>query len=156
MISVSECAAVAGLASNELVLGPVPAAKHRSLLSSYLLNAHRGLDCVRGLIVADLRRFLDLGVPARAADLLIVLRMLLTKHPEAGREASAHASRHAGLLEIALADLEGFHRLPEAGVVLSFARRTRRAERSEPFGYLDREAIAGRRGARPFHLRGDG
>ncbi|MBY6242745.1 hypothetical protein [Methylosinus sp. Sm6] len=157
MISVSECAALAGLSSNELVLGASPSAKHRSLLSSYLLNAHRGLEAVRELIVADLRRFLDLGVPARAADLLIVLRMLLTHHPEARRPDLLYAPRRPGLVEVALADLEGFHDNRQAGVVLSFARRTRRVERSEPAGYFDRasESVAARRSARPIQLRGD-
>lgn len=83
MITVSECAAFAGLASNELVLGAVPSAKHRLLLSSYLLNLRRGPGAVRDMIVSDLRGFLDLGVTSRAADLLIVLRIFLSDHPQA-------------------------------------------------------------------------
>lgn len=155
MISVSECAAHAGLASNELVLGAVPSEKHRSLLSSYLLNAHRGLEAVRAMIVADLRSFLDLGVPARAADLLIVLRMLLTDHPQACR-ANRPAVRRAASLEAVFAvDLDDFDRGREAGVVLSFARRSRRIE---PRGYPDRlgDPAIVRRSSRPFYLRGDG
>lgn len=83
MITVSECAAFAGLASNELVLGAVPSAKHRRLLSSYLLNLKRGPEAVRDLMVADLRGLLDLGVTSRAADLLIVLRLFLSDYPQA-------------------------------------------------------------------------
>lgn len=156
MISVSECAAHAGLASNELVLGAVPSEKHDSLLSSYLLNSHRGLDAVRAMIVADLRRFLDLGVPARAADLLIVLRMLLTDHPQAGRLALRPVPRRAAPLEAVFAvDLDAFDAGHEEGVVLSFARRGRRIE---PRGYPDRlgDPAILRRGSRPFYLRGDG
>jgi hypothetical protein len=152
MISVSECAAIAGLSSNELVLGAAPSAKHRSLLTSYLLNAHKGLDTVRGVIVADLRRFLDLGVPARAADLLIVLRMLLTLHPEARWPAFTRAAQPA---EAAEAALEAYRR-PDA-VVLSFSRRSRRVEQSEPrFFDSPSDPIYARRGARSVQLRRDG
>ncbi|BGE85644.1 MULTISPECIES: hypothetical protein [Methylosinus] len=144
MISVSECAAIAGLASNELVLGAAPSAKHRSLLTSYLLNAHKGLDTVRGAIVADLRRFLDLGVPARAADLLIVLRMLLTLHPAARWPALALA--HAEPLEARRHD----------AVVLAFSRRPRRVEPSEPrFFESPNDPIYAKRRARSAQLRRD-
>jgi hypothetical protein len=37
------------------------------------------------MIASDLLGFLDLGVRRRAADLLIVLRLFLSKYPEAGR-----------------------------------------------------------------------
>jgi hypothetical protein len=84
MITVTQCAALAGLASNEMVLGVTPSARHHSLLASYLLNLGRGPVAVRTMIVADLRAFLDLGAARRAADLLIVLRFFLSKHPEAG------------------------------------------------------------------------
>lgn len=84
MITVTQCAALAGLASSEMVLGVTPSAKHHSLLASYLLNLGRGLVAVRTMIVSDLRSFLDLGASRRAADLLIVLRFFLSKHPEAG------------------------------------------------------------------------
>jgi hypothetical protein len=155
MISVSECAAHAGLASNELVLGAVPSEKHRSLLSSYLLNSHRGLEAVRVMIVADLRSFLDLGVPARAADLLIVLRMLLTEHPQACRPVRPAVRRVAPLEAVFAVDLDDFDHGREAAVVLSFARGSRRIE---PRGYPDRLADPAivRRNSRPFYLRGDG
>ncbi|HEY8261426.1 MAG TPA: hypothetical protein VIG55_09460 [Methylosinus sp.] len=158
MISVSECAAEAGLASNELVLGAVPSARHDSLLSSYLLNSHRGLDAVRAMIVADLRRFLDLGVPARAADLLIVLRLLLTDHPQARRVTPRLESAMRSARTLAL-DFEAFERGREAAVVLTFARRGRSAERraDDPRPYFDRtpDPLVARRGARSVHLRGE-
>lgn len=92
MISVTQCADFAGLASNETMLGVVPSARHRLLLSGYLLNSRRGQAAVRDMIVADLRAALDLGARLRAADLLIVLRFFLTDHPEARRNAR-HAER---------------------------------------------------------------
>jgi hypothetical protein len=84
MITVTQCATLAGLASNEMVLGVTPSAKHHSLLASYLFNLGRGPVAVRTMIVADLRAFLDLGAARRAADLLIVLRFFLSEYPEAG------------------------------------------------------------------------
>ena len=83
MISATQCAAFAGLASDEMILGVTPSAKHRSLLSSYLLNLERGPMAVRDMIIADLRRFRDLGALQPTADLLLVLRLFLTDHPEA-------------------------------------------------------------------------
>lgn len=38
---------------------------------------------VREMIIADLRRFRDLGALQPSADLLLVLRLFLTDHPEA-------------------------------------------------------------------------
>ncbi len=83
MISATQCAGFAGLASNEMILGVTPSAKHRSLLSSYLLNLERGPVAVREMIIADLRRFRELGALQPSADLLLVLRLFLTDHPEA-------------------------------------------------------------------------
>ena len=83
MISVPLCAASASLNSKELFLGVTPGPKHRSLLASYLLTLKRGPVAVRDMISADLRAFVDLGAQRRAADLLIVLRLFLSKYPEA-------------------------------------------------------------------------
>jgi hypothetical protein len=60
MITVTQCAAFAGLASDELIVGISPSAKHSLLLSSYLLNLERGPLAVRDMIIADLRRFMSL------------------------------------------------------------------------------------------------
>ena len=83
MITLTQCAAFAGLTANEFVLGVSPSAKHQLLLSSYLVHLGRGQAAVREIIVADLRIFLDLGVSQRAADLLIVLRLFLSDYPDA-------------------------------------------------------------------------
>ncbi|QGM98189.1 hypothetical protein [Methylocystis parvus] len=63
------------LASNEIVLSAAVTPMHRSLLASYRMNAHRGENSARDLIVRDLRSFLDLGALDRATDLLIVLAL---------------------------------------------------------------------------------
>jgi hypothetical protein len=55
-------------------------------LASYLLNRHRGVAAVRDILVADIRGFLDLGQPHIAADLVAVLRLLLSRCPEASRD----------------------------------------------------------------------
>jgi hypothetical protein len=86
MITVEQCAEFAGLASHEMVLGATPSAKHRALLSSYVLNLWRGPKTVRKMIVADIRLWLDLGMPAYAADFLVVLRQFLSDYPEARLE----------------------------------------------------------------------
>jgi hypothetical protein len=83
MITVTQCAAFAGLASDELILGVTPSAKHRLLLLSYLLNLDRGPMAVRDMIIADLRRFRELGALQPTADLLLVLRFFLTDYPDA-------------------------------------------------------------------------
>lgn len=83
MISVSQCAAYAKLASSELLVGPPLSGKHYLLLESYLLNLRRGSIAVRNMICADLRAFLDLGAHERAADMLLVLRLFLSRHPAA-------------------------------------------------------------------------
>jgi hypothetical protein len=83
MITVTQCAAFAGLASDELIVGISPSAKHSLLLSSYLLNLERGPPAVRDMIIADLRRFHELGARQYTADLLLVLRLFLTDYPSA-------------------------------------------------------------------------
>jgi hypothetical protein len=85
-ITVEQCAKFAGLASNEMVLGATPSARHRVLLSSYVLNLWRGPKTVRKMIVADIRLWLDFGMPDHAADFLIVLRQFLSDYPEARLE----------------------------------------------------------------------
>ena len=85
MTTFGQCAADAGLAPSELIVGVTPSRKHEALLSSYLLSLHRGPVAVREMIVSDLRRFLELGARNYAADLLVVLRLFLSQQPEARR-----------------------------------------------------------------------
>ncbi len=83
MITLEECAEFAALETSELFTGAILSARHRSLLSSYALNLWRGPIAVRKLIVGDLRAAIDLDASKYAADLLLVLRLFLSKHPEA-------------------------------------------------------------------------
>jgi hypothetical protein len=163
MITVSECAAFAGLASNELVLGAVPSTRHHYLLSSYLLNIGRGPRAVADMIVSDMRGFLDLGVSSRAADLLIVLRIFLSDYPEARRAAdgtrkmfpgAASASRHLEFDDFLRAGADG-----NDGVVVSLARE-RRTNRSIARATRDgsgraSDPVIARLGSRLLYLRND-
>ena len=80
MVTLEECCAIAGLAGEETYLGVTPCARHRALLTSYLINMGKGPEAVRRMIIGDLRRCADLGATLRAADLLIVLRQFLSEH----------------------------------------------------------------------------
>jgi hypothetical protein len=153
MITVSECAAFAGLASNELVLGAVPSVKHHSLLSGYLSNLGRGPQAVRDMIVADLRMFLELGATRRVADLLLVLRLFLSDFPAARRSTSVAATR-AGEQPA----LSKFGRVSRAGereggvvVALSSKRPAHRSVLRGAAGSTD--PVAARRGPRVSSLR---
>jgi hypothetical protein len=83
MITLEECAEFAALETSELFTGAVLSTRHRSLLASYLLNLWRGSVAVRKMIVADIRAAIDLDASKYAADLVLVLRLYLSKHPEA-------------------------------------------------------------------------
>lgn len=88
LISIAQCADLSGLGTNEIVLGVPPSARHNSLYESYLLHRDRSLEAIADMIVADIRRALDLGAEKLAADLLIVLRWFLSEHPQTlSREA---------------------------------------------------------------------
>ena len=86
MITIRECAEVAGLAPDELGLYALPAARHKSLLASYLLNLQRGEKAVCRQMVGDFWRLMDLGAKERAGDVFHVLRLFLSTHPRAKRE----------------------------------------------------------------------
>jgi len=66
-------------------MGAAPSPKHRARLSGYLLNLKWGKATIREMIVADIRAALDFGALDRAGDLLVVLRLFLSDHPEARR-----------------------------------------------------------------------
>ncbi len=100
MIGLTRCARLAGLTSDEIFIGVEESDRHRKLLLTYLLNLHRGRRAVRNMILADLRGFVDLGAEARAADLLVVLRLFLSDcgdpakpRPEGPRARRIKASR---------------------------------------------------------------
>lgn len=95
MLSLEKFSAAAGLPLGALILGVVPCARHRVLLSGYLLNLWRGPEAVRDLILADFFCATEMGALARAADLLLVLRKFLGEFPEAGIPASARCQSEA-------------------------------------------------------------
>ena len=84
-MTMEQCKIFSGLLSNEMVMGAAPSPKHRARLSGYLLNLKWGKATIREMIVADIRAALDFGALDRAGDLLVVLRLLLSDHPEARR-----------------------------------------------------------------------
>jgi hypothetical protein len=65
------------LTAKEISLNASVTPRHRALLTSYRMNAHRGQESVRNLLIRDLRSFLDLGALERATDLLIVLALFM-------------------------------------------------------------------------------
>jgi len=82
------------LASNEISLSASVTPMHRTLLASYRMNAHRGENSARDLIVSDLRNFLDLGALERATDLLIVLALFIRESTRCGRRLTLATRRH--------------------------------------------------------------
>lgn len=107
MISATQCAAFAGLASKDIVLGVAVEAKHGSLFASYLCNLQRGPTAVRDMIVADLRRFREIGALQRAADILLVLRLFLTEYPEARCRRDRNSLRDIGAWNVRDASTDG-------------------------------------------------
>jgi hypothetical protein len=79
MITIRQCAKSAGLNIDELIVGVAPTARHYALLNSYLLNMHRGAASVRRMMICDMRGYLDIGAHRCAADLLVVLRLFLSR-----------------------------------------------------------------------------
>jgi len=83
MTTLEDVRSATGLSPEEMIVGVTETAIHRAVLASYVSNLWRGSEVVRDLMVADIRTALDLGVAERAADLLVVLRLFLSAHPEA-------------------------------------------------------------------------
>jgi hypothetical protein len=96
MLTLDQCAEATGLSSNDFFLGVTPSGRHRSLLDSYLTNMGRGPEAIRDMMIADLRRWTQLGANARAADLLIVLRQFLSEYPQAvpAQAGAGHSDAH--------------------------------------------------------------
>jgi hypothetical protein len=83
VIGIQDSAKFFFITTREKGPGPRLTDVHRGLLSSYLLNLWRGPEAVRKLMVADMRRWIELGAPERAADAFLVLRQFLFDFPEA-------------------------------------------------------------------------
>jgi hypothetical protein len=86
MTQLAEILAPSGLVPPSLD-GVAPSRAHERALASYLLNRHRGVGAVRDILVADIRAYVDLGQAHAAVDLMVVLKMLLARWPEARRRA---------------------------------------------------------------------
>ncbi len=91
MISLQQCTAIAGLSSHEMILGVAPSARHETLLRSYATISGLSRAALRGLIVTDLRNFLDLGATRQAGDRLVVLRRFLAEDPDLPSPSSSVA-----------------------------------------------------------------
>jgi hypothetical protein len=87
MITMNQCADLAGLAPDELALCAVPSARHKSLLSSYLFNLERGENTVCCMIIGDFWGLMELGAQEQAADALLVLRLFLSDYPNGKYDA---------------------------------------------------------------------
>jgi len=87
MITMNQCADLAGLAHDELALCAVPSARHKSLLSSYLFNLERGENTVCCMIIGDFWGLMELGAQEQAADALLVLRLFLSDYPNGKYDA---------------------------------------------------------------------
>jgi hypothetical protein len=77
MTSIKRCARIAGFSSKELIIGVELSDTHKRLLAGYELNGRLGRIMITKTIVADMRRYLELGALARAADLFVGLRLFL-------------------------------------------------------------------------------
>jgi hypothetical protein len=89
------CREIAGLAPHEIVIGVTPGEKHERLLAKYR-SARRSLTVARTKIVADLRAAVTSGAKGEAADLLIVLRRLLSMDQPAARLLPPTGARRSG------------------------------------------------------------
>jgi hypothetical protein len=92
MITLRQCARLAGLDLDTLMVGVAPEKRHETLLQSYRFNLHRGRAVVRRMIVRDLLRALDIGAHRMAADLFIVLRLFLSAEPQVSLASRRQAS----------------------------------------------------------------
>jgi hypothetical protein len=86
MITIDDCIGFSGLTREEVdAVGEhehVPEAA-AAALSNYLLNSLGGAECIRQMIVEDIRAALDAGRIEHAAELFAALRRFLDDHPEA-------------------------------------------------------------------------
>lgn len=101
MISLQQCTTIAGLSSHEVILGVTPSARHETLLRSYVSITSLSRAALRGLIVSDLRNFLDLGATRQAGDRFVVPRQFLSDdvqaRPTTSSEKKAGAIRAGGI-----------------------------------------------------------
>ncbi|HKX36673.1 MAG TPA: hypothetical protein VJM79_08440 [Rhizorhapis sp.] len=86
MISFEDCIAFCGLTEAEIAA----IAEHEhvpevaaAILGQYLLHQHHGLECIRHMLVDDIRAAVRGGDVKHAAELTSALRQLIATYPEA-------------------------------------------------------------------------
>jgi hypothetical protein len=88
LISFSQCVAASGLVADEMIVGVAPSQLHDRLYESYLRHRKDAQDSLPDRIVRDIRGCISLGAMKPAADLVIVLRRVLTQRVQ--RNGAAH------------------------------------------------------------------
>lgn len=81
MILVPDCTTLADACDDQIV-DVQPSARHRSLLTSYLLNSDRGHAFVLEMMINDIHSFMDLGAMQQAADVAVALQLFLMECPD--------------------------------------------------------------------------
>lgn len=80
---IARCQEIAGLGPHEIIVGAVPGKKHERMLARR--RDRRSPALARATLVADIRAALAHGATREAADLLVVLRRLLSGAASVGR-----------------------------------------------------------------------
>jgi len=75
----SRCARICGLTSQELIVGASPSPEHEVLAARYFHSSTVGKARMRTAMVAAIRAALQASQPRSAAELLVVLRLMLGK-----------------------------------------------------------------------------
>lgn len=97
LVGLDVCAQISGLGAHEMLLGVSPCERHDRLFARYRMKAGDAQDALPARIVTDIRRALDLGALARAADLLVVLReFLAASGPDGGNRLTPCVRRVRG------------------------------------------------------------
>ncbi len=91
---IARCLEIAGLGPHEIMLGAAPGEKHERLLARYCRD-RRSRAVARTKVVADIRAALMQGATREAADLLIVLRRLLSGAAPLGRPCARRRLRRS-------------------------------------------------------------
>jgi hypothetical protein len=131
MLTLPRRAAETGFSEKEFTLGATSSGRRRSLLDSYLLNMGNGPAAIHEMMVADLRRWIDLGAISRAADVAIVLRQFVSDYPQAAFALHNDEHGNACVSDPPCAERRRCattRRAHSSRVVISLAGRLRQAE----------------------------
>ncbi len=94
----SRCAEICGLKATEIILGAKPGPQHRRLVARYRSFVVGGRPYLYARIVADIRAALEICAMQQAADLFVVLRLLVGSSEQrfARRAAPRRPKRRPG------------------------------------------------------------